>query len=264
MFEIFKGDQDSGMDVKASRDAAIRFIKEELQKSEGGEGRNIKGLQLFINCPVEEQQIYESALYVEEPEKLRLEIQRIADDFDIDLPLNWTLEILFTDSLPTGVKKAADMDIGLFIKTRQNLIQKDLKALIRVLNGEAEKEEYIIHSGNEKITIGRERNAQGADGFFRVNTIAFPGDSSNEANKYISRQHAHISWNSENGSFMIFADDGGVPPHNKIKIKALGDETPFKLNSTHIGHVLREGDQVILGESAVIEFRFLPQETDHE
>lgn len=249
------------MDVKGSRDATLRFIKEELQKLEGGEGKNIKGLQLFVACSKEERHVYEAAIYVEEPGKLKEEVQKIADDFDIELPLNWTIEALFADALPAEAKKAPDLDLGLFVKTRQNLIQKDLKACIRVLNGEAEREEYTINSGIEKITIGREKNAQGSDGFFRVNSIAFPGDSSNEANKYISRQHAHIAWNSESGCFMIFADEGGVPPHNKMKIKSLNNDTPFKLNSTQIGHVLREGDQIILGESAVIEFRALSEET---
>ncbi len=261
MFEIFKGDQPGQMDVKSSRDAAIRFIKEELQKSEGGEGRNIRGLQLFIFSPAEERHIYEAALYVGEPERLKEEIQKIADDFDIDLPLNWTIEVSFTDALPAGAKKTSDLDLALFIKTRENLIRKDLKACISILNGEAEQNEYTIHSGMEPMTIGREKKAQGSDGFFRVNTIAFPGDSSNEANKYISRQHAHISWNSDTGCFMIFADEGGVPPHNKIKIKSQNNDTSFKLNSTQIGHALQDGDQVILGESAVIEFRSLPQET---
>ncbi|MEJ7779791.1 MAG: FHA domain-containing protein [Daejeonella sp.] len=261
MFEIFKGGPEGPMDVKGSRDATIRFIKEELQKAEGGEGKNIKGLHLFIACPDDEKHIFEAAVYVEEPERFKEEIQKIADDFDIELPANWTLEISFVATLPAEAKKAADLDLALFVKTRQNLIQKEAKACIRVLNGEAEQEEYTISSGTDKITIGREKNAQGSDGFFRVNTIAFPGDSSNEANKYISRQHAHISWNSDTGSFMIFADEGGVPPQNKIKIKSLNNDTPFKLNSTQIGQVLKEGDQIILGESAVIEFRFLAAES---
>lgn len=261
MFEIFKGDQDEQMDVKGTRDAAIRFIKEELQRLEGGEGKNIRGLQLFVSSSNDKRHIYEAALYAEAPEKLKDEVQKIADDFDIELPGNWILEVEFIDILPPQAKKAPDLEIGLFVKTRQNLIQKELKACIRILNGEAEREEYILNSGTDKITIGRERSAQGPDGFIRVNNIAFPGDSANEANKYISRQHAHIAWNPENGNFMIFADDGGVPPHNKIKIKSLNDEAVVKLNSTQIGHVLREGDQIILGESAVIEFRSVDKET---
>ena len=60
---------------------------------------------------------------------------------------------------------------------------------------------------------------------------------------------------------MLFADDGGVPPGNKVKVRSAIDDNPIKLNSTHIGHVLRESDQVILGESAVLEFSYLSRET---
>lgn len=260
MFKIFSNNQESPQDVKGFREALISFIKKELQKAEGGEGRNIKGLHLFVSANDEERHIYESAIYYDEQEKLKEEIQKIADDFAIDLPENWTLEISFADTLPAGARKVPDLDVSLFIKTRQHLIQKSARACIRVLNGEAEQTEYTIVSGKEKINIGREKNAQGADGFFRINTIAFPGDRNNEANKYVSRQHAHISWITDIGSFMIFADEGGVPPQNKIKIKSIDNETPIKLNSTQIGHILRDGDQVILGESAVIAFSYLPGE----
>ncbi len=257
MFEIFNSDPESPQDVKGFREALIRFTKDELQKTEGGEGRNIKGLHFFV-ASGEDRHIYESAMYYEDQERLKEEIQKIADDFAIDLPESWTLEISFANSLPPEGRKVPELDVSLFIKTRQHLIQQSSKARIRILNGEAEQQEYIIASGSEKINIGRETNVQVSDGFFRINTIAFPGDRPNEANKYVSRQHAHISWVTETGSFMIFADEGGVPPHNKIKIKSMNNETPIRLNSTQIGHVLREGDQIILGESVVIEFTFLP------
>jgi hypothetical protein len=35
-----------------------------------------------------------------------------------------------------------------------------------------------------------------------------------------------------------------------------GDSTPVKLQATNIGHLLKDGDQVILGESALIEFSY--------
>lgn len=256
MFELFKSDQEGPQDVKAFRDALLRFIKEELQKVEGGEGSNIKGLHLFVACRDEEKHIYESAVYIDENGRLKEEIQKIADDFAIDLPENWTLETSFVDTLPVEVMKVPELCVALFIKTRQHLIQKAAQAFIKILNGEAEQTKYIITSGVDKINIGREKNVQGTDGFFRINTISFPGDCDNEANKYISRQHAHISWNTDTGCFMIFADSGGVPPQNKIKIKSLINDTPMKLNSTQIGHVLLEGDQIILGESAVLEFSY--------
>jgi hypothetical protein len=53
---------------------------------------------------------------------------------------------------------------------------------------------------------------------------------------------------------MLYADEGGVPPGNKIKVKALKDDNLVKLHSTQIGHRLAEGDQIIIGDSAALEF----------
>jgi pSer/pThr/pTyr-binding forkhead associated (FHA) protein len=255
MFDLFKNDENKGAgDVKVVRDGLLRFIKKELQKSEGGEGRNIKGIHLFILDNSVDKHVYESAVYIDEPDKFKNEVQKIADDYALDLPNNWVMEITFPEEIPAEATRINNLNAGLFIRTKDNAIRKSAKAYIRILNGEAEKPEYEIASDEGKITIGREKRAQVKDGFFRLNSIAFPGDSGHESNKYISREHAHIEWNNENGYFMLFADEGGVPPGNKVKIKAANSDVLNKLNSTQIGHKLEEGDQIILGESAVIEF----------
>jgi hypothetical protein len=52
MFDFFKKNtENSSKDVKTVREALLHFIKEQLKKAEGGEGSNIKGIQLFITCP---------------------------------------------------------------------------------------------------------------------------------------------------------------------------------------------------------------------
>jgi hypothetical protein len=262
MFELFKKAENKGPnDVKGIRDALLRFIKEELQKAEGGEGRNIKGLNIFISCSAEEKHIYEAAVYVEEKDRFKEEIQKIADDYALDIPQNWDLEISFGDEYPAEAKKANGLCAAIFIRTKDHTLQKSGSAYLTVLSGEAEKTVYQINSGDGKVNIGREKRAQVQDGFFRLNHIAFPGDSANESNKFISRQHAHIEWNNDNGCFMLFADEGGVPPGNKIKIRSAENENLIKLNTTLIGHRLLEGDQVILGDSAVLEFSYHTEET---
>jgi hypothetical protein len=259
MFDLFKRNENRGpKDVKGLRDSLLRFIKEELQKAEGGEGRHIKGINLFIASNAGEKHIYEAAVYLEEKERFKEEIQKIADDFALDMPINWEMQISFDDTFPPEAIKIKDLDAAIFIRTKDHVIQKSGAAFIRILNGEAEQIEYQITSAGGKINIGREKKALVEDGFFRLNHIAFPGDSANECNKFISRQHAHIEWNNDNGCFMLFADDGGIPPGNKIKIRSVTNKNLIKLNSTHIGHRLEEGDQVILGESAVLEFSYLP------
>ena len=45
MLDIFKKDRETGsLDAKTIRDRLLHFIKDQLQKVEGGEGSNIKGL----------------------------------------------------------------------------------------------------------------------------------------------------------------------------------------------------------------------------
>jgi pSer/pThr/pTyr-binding forkhead associated (FHA) protein len=243
-------------DVKTVRHALLQFIKEQLRKAEGGEGGNIRSLHLFL-CPAkEEKHVYEAATYFTEEGRLKNEIQKIADDFAIELPADWEMNTQFTDEFPAEASKVQDLDAALFISTTKKPIGKKFPgARITVLNGEAEQEQYTINPGKNKIYIGRDRKVRTADGFYRENTIAFRADSTHESNKFVSRQHAHIEWNSDAGTFYLFADEGGIPPGNKIKIRQ-PDGSLVKLQSTQVGHRLQEGDQIILGDSALLQFNF--------
>lgn len=259
MFNLFsKRNQEPPQDVKAIRELLLAGIKQELQKLEGGEGKHIKGLALFIACMPAEKYMYESAVFAEDEGRFKNEIQRIADDFAIDLPQNWTMQTNFIEELPGDAIKLTGINAALYIRTPEHVVVTRSKtAFIRPLNGESEKTSYKINATDGKINIGREHKVQVSDGFFRINHIAFPDASLNEANKFISRQHAHIEWDADTGSFLLFADDGGIPPRNKVKIRSVNDHNPVKLNVTELGHVLEEGDQIILGELAVLEFSYI-------
>jgi hypothetical protein len=259
IFNLFNSDgKNRPDDVKGVRHTLLQFIKQELQKAEGGEGANIKGLTLYLNCDATDRHMYEAAVYAEQPEIFKDEIQKIADDFDLGLPDRWTLDVIFDSEVPDEAVTMPNLNAAFFIKTSKHFIQQKATGYIRVLNGETELHEYTLTSGPDKINIGRDKKAQADDGFFRTNQIAFPSESGDGANKYVSRQHAHIEWNIEAQRFMLFADEGGIPPRNKIKIRADKSENVIKLHSTAIGHPLQEGDQVILGESAVLEFSYQP------
>lgn len=258
MFNLFKKKPDSHPpDAKALRVALLRFLKESLQQVEGGEGRHIKGLQLFVACPGTRQHLYEAAVYQQEPGRFQAEVQKIADDFALELPVAWTMETTFVDELPPETLKSPALDVALFIRTRTASVHAVTTAYIRVLSGEAEQESYVLTPTGGAVTIGREKRAQADNGFVRINTIAFPAQSAQEGNRYVSRQHAHIEWDGGAGCFMLFADEGGVPPRNKVKIRSAGADTPIKLHSTLIGHPLQEADQIVLGESAVLEFSYI-------
>lgn len=243
-------------DVKTVRHALVQFIKEQLRKAEGGEGGNIRSLHLFLNPAKEEKHVYEAAVYHTEDGRFKNEVQKIADDFAIELPYDWTMNIAFTDELPADASKVSGLDAGLLISTNKRSIGKKFPgASITVLNGEAEQEQYSISSGKNKIYIGRDTKVRTADGFYRINTIAFKADSTHESNKFVSRQHAHIEWNNDAETFYLFADEGGIPPGNKIKIRQ-ADGSLVKLQSTQVGHRLQEGDQIVLGDSALLQFNF--------
>lgn len=258
MFDLFKSkNEDSSPDVKSLRQNLLHFIKDQLKRWEGGEGANIKGLQLFLSPPAEEKHLYEAALYVDQEDKFKEEeVQRIADDYAIELPPTWTFEFLFNDSLPAEAVKAKDLPVALHVSTKkQPVLTTQTTAYIKVMNGEADKEKYVLTSTGGKVCIGREKKVQTGDGFLRENTIAFPSETENKSNKYVSRQHAHIEWNKEVGAFFLFADEGGVPPRNKIKIQG-DDGSIVRLQSTQVGHHLTEGDQIVLGETALLQFSY--------
>ena len=259
MLDLFK--QQKTKDVKLLRSYILDFIKDQLKKTESGEGGNIRGLQLYITCPEHEKYIYASAVYLEQEDRFKAEeVQKIADDFAIALPEQWSMDIVFASEAPTEAITATDADIALFISTeKRRAIHKERSALIKVLEGEAENESYIIHSSTRKINIGRESKVHTPDGFYRENDIAFPGSSANKSNRSISRQHAHIEWNEDASAFLLFADDGGIPPLNKIKVRT-ADGNLVKLLTTEIGYHLHEGDQIILGESALIQFGYVEED----
>ena len=258
MFNLFsKNSPEKPQDVKAVREALLMFMKQELQKLEGGEGKHIKGFQLFIACLPVERYLYESAVFAEEEGRFKKEVQRVADDFAIDLPEHWSMDTIFVAELPSNVIKMPSLEVALYIKTPEHIVsQKANVAYISVLNGEAELPLYTLNASNKKINIGREKKAQINDGSIRINDIAFPDSSSNACNKFISRQHAHIQWDVDTASFMLFADDGGIPPGNKLKVRSITEHNPVKLTFTELGHTLQEGDQIILGDSAVLAFSY--------
>jgi hypothetical protein len=261
MFDLFKKKEDaSAPDVKTIRHQLLRFIKDQLKKWEGGEGANIRGLQLFMAPTEEERHLYESAVYFDEGNKFKEEeVQRIADDYAIDLPQDYALDLLFVEVLPPEAVKSRDLPVALHVSTRkQPMLTALTTAYLKVVNGEAEQPVYELTDKAGRVCIGREKKVQTPEGFLRENNIAFPSTSNNSSNRYISRQHAHIEWNGEAGGFFLYADEGGIPPRNKIKVQTSNGDI-IRLQSTHVGHHLQEGDQIVLGESALLQFSYVEQ-----
>jgi len=251
MFKLFK---ERPHDVKSIRNIIVQFIKEKLQRAQGGEGANIMGVYIFINCSDTEKHLYEAAVFANVPGKFKLEeVQRIADDYAITLSPSFKFDIVFTDKFPPQADLIKDINAAVFISTKKSgLINKKNQAFIKILNGEAEQESYSLDAANGRINIGREAKVQAAGNYMRKNTIAF---KPNEINRSVSRQHGHIEWEADSNSFLVFADEGGIPPNNKMKVRT-PEGVLIKMQAIEVGHRLQEGDQVILGDSAVLEFTY--------
>jgi hypothetical protein len=185
------------------------------------------------------------------------EVQKIADDYAVSLSASFKLDVSFTNLFPPQAELLNQMDAAIFISTRRSgLTNKQSSAFIKVLNGEAEQHTYVLHSSEGRINIGRESRVQAAGNYVRKNTIAF---RPTERNRAVSRQHAHIEWEADSNSFLIFADEGGIPPNNKVKVRT-AEGVLIKMQAIEVGHRLQEGDQVILGDMAVLEFTYSGQE----
>jgi len=269
MFDFFK--KNNKLDAKGIRDAVLQLIKEELQQLDGGEGNLLQTISVYVAPAEEEKFLYQAALYNGDAAKLREDVQRIADNFALDLPENWQLALHFEEELPAGTRRTDDIKAGL--KLVMSLPSSAAGAAtegaaahptgmlaaaqisLKVVKGKAEQDEYVLKAGeNKRINIGREAQIQANDGSLRINHVAFPEDAAYESNKYISRQHAHIEWDAASASFKLYADEGGVPPGNKTKIRNAQDESVFKLNSTLVGYPLKDSDQIILGDAVILQF----------
>lgn len=241
-------------DVKSIRDALTYFIRQRLSSLQGGEGGHVTGIHIYCYPGSAEKMVYESAVYFHQEEKLKEEIQRIAEDFELDLPEQWTLEVEFVNERPEEALTVPQLEAAVWISTRSRALPAVLVASIRVLEGEAEQKVYSLEPGGGRINIGRDKRVQVQGGFSRENTIAFPGDSNHASNKFISREHAHIEYDESAQQYYLYADEGGIPPRNKVKVKRRDDAEPVKLQNMHIPHLLKDGDQIVLGETALLEF----------
>jgi hypothetical protein len=73
-------------------------------------------------------------------------VQRIADDYAVNLPESWLMEVIFDARIPAGSVKSNKLDAAFFIKTSKNFIKQTASAYLRALSGETEQKEYNITS----------------------------------------------------------------------------------------------------------------------
>lgn len=120
--------------------------------------------------------------------------------------------------------------------------------------GKLRQDSYVISPTDQvkRWNIGRGENVEGT--YFRQNNIVFEDDSSNECNKYVSREHAHIVF-SERGDFLLYVDAGGRKSSGN-RTRVIRDNNYLDLGSNmNIPIQLCDGDQIELGKHALLEFK---------
>ena len=106
----------------------------------------------------------------------------------------------------------------------------------------------------KRWNIGRGDNVEGT--YFRQNHIVFEEESTNESNKYVSREHAHIEY-SEGIGFLLFVDAGGRKSTGN-RTRVFRDNNYLDLGSNmNVPIQLYDGDQIELGKHAILEFRMI-------
>ena len=134
------------------------------------------------------------------------------------------------------------------------------KAQIEVLHnrGKLLKDVYVLSLTDKEQSwnIGRGKISQVGKGYIRQNHIVFDDDSTNECNKYVSRNHAHIEY-SDGVGFLLYVDEGGRRSV-KNRTRVIRCKEFMDLESNMIVPVqLQDGDQIELGKHAILGFKII-------
>jgi hypothetical protein len=114
---------------------------------------------------------------------------------------------------------------------------------ITVIRGIAERRTYVFTS--HRIDFGRGVDVRDSrNGLIRTNHVAFT-DGSDDVNKSISRQHAHVVYEERSGQFRLH-DDGSI---HGTKIVRKGKTLAVPWGGR--GALLQSGDAIELGEARV-------------
>lgn len=155
------------------------------------------------------------------------------------------------------------------IKGRKDCFYAVLPITVSVVSSEAQievlhnrgkllKDVYVLSSTDKEQSwnIGRGKISQVGRGYIRQNHIIFDDDSTNECNKYVSRNHAHIEY-SEGVGFLLYVDEGGRRiVKNRTRV-IRGKEYMDLESNTRVPIQLQDGDQIELGKNAILGFKII-------
>lgn len=114
----------------------------------------------------------------------------------------------------------------------------------------------ILGLPGQRYNIGSGKHPIMSDNSHRENQIAIDDDSSHtefDKNKFVSRAHAHISYDSEHG-FLLYVEHGGTRAAQKRTHIHRGGEK-IELNNILIPEPLQDGDYIVLSKYVHLLFK---------
>jgi len=145
-------------------------------------------------------------------------------------------------------------------------VMKHIKARIVATEGITWEPEYILEPTGKTYLIGRCKDPKIENGPKIHNDIAFIGieevdEEKYKINSYVSRSHASITFDQEEGAYKLYRSRFLNNPSHKIKVynSSLNDFSGVSVNHPAVPHVLRDGDSICFNDKVVLEFHLINQ-----
>ena len=143
-------------------------------------------------------------------------------------------------------------------------VQAISKAIISQVPGNGSLIEECVNIDSQKIqelpgnryNIGSGKHPMMSDNSHRENQIAVDDNSSSiefDKNKFVSRAHAHISYDSKHG-FLLYVEHGGTRAAQKRTHIHRGGEK-IELNNILVPEPLQDGDYIVLSKYVHLLFK---------
>lgn len=191
--------------------------------------------------------------------KLRLELQR---EINKELGVCFNEIIIYTkeDGYPSDRNEIKNTKRCFYavLPSSVKLISSDAEIKVLLDRGVLLQNKYVLSSTDQNRiwNIGRGEISQVSKGYIRQNHIVFDDNSTNEHNKFVSRNHAHIEYSEAQG-YLLYVDDGGRRiVQNRTRVIRGKDILDLESNMK-IPVQLKDGDQIELGKHAILSFNMI-------
>lgn len=178
-----------------------------------------------------------------EADALARDVRALLDDQRVEWPAHLAVQVTLVPELPPDVATRG-FDVHYTSAPAAQRAAEAVKILLTVLTGVAEQQE--VHLQKKRINLGRLAQVVDADRrLARQNDVAFR-DEAAAPNSSVSRAHAHMEFDPEQGLYRLFDDRSA---HGTSVVRD-GTIIPVPPGPSR-GVVLLNGDEIVLGQARV-------------